>query len=215
MMARPREAINCKLSVMTSALFHRKPLTPHHHVGNIDKAGKRLSTTSISIKAGSKKTHEPLIDPSEGDWVAPSTMTLARDYYPPSGPVISKDAIPRPTLMGVLLTPRLHSVILPEQKDAWDYVLRNCFIREVQPLEEAAMNLGFGADNLLERFADNKEGYETRWRSIPINTKTRVKDMTNDEWARVVDVFHKWAFKPDSLMLTTDMQEGHREIGGD
>lgn len=216
LMARPRETINCKLSIMTSSLFHRRPLTPHHHVANVDKAGKRTSSTPIKPSPKSKSTIPSIIDPVEGDWTHSTTTTTTVDFYPAAGRAGEPQPLPRPTLLGIELTPRLDSPILPSQKDAWDFVLRNCFVREGQPLSEVSKNLGFGAENLLERFADDKEGHEKRWRGTPVDPDTKAKDLTNLQWARVVDVFDKWAFKPESLMLSSDLGlDSSREMGVD
>lgn len=215
-MARPRETINCKLSIMTSSLFHRRPLPPYHHVPNVDKSSKRVAGSPItSGRLRSSPAVQALIDPSEGNWTQDPTITYPTDFFPPSIPANSRDPLPRPTLLGICLTPRLTSPVLPHQKDAWDFVLRNCFIRETQPISEATTNLGFGAENLLERFEDEKEGYRERWRGEPVGGKTKVKDLSNEQWARVVDVFDKWAFKPETLMLATDAIDGSRELGVD
>jgi hypothetical protein len=48
-----------------------------------------------------------------------------------------------------------------------------------------------------------------------VDGKTKVKDLSNEQWARVVDVFDKWAFKPETLMLATDAIDGSRELGVD
>jgi hypothetical protein len=40
--------------------------------------------------------------------------------------------------------------------------------------------------------------------------------LTPEQWARVVDVFDKWAFKPDNLMVSSDLGfDASRELGGD
>ena len=141
-------------------------------------------------------------------------ITYATDFYPSSGSTTATiKPLARPALLGILLTPRLESPVRPEQKEAWDYVLRNTFIREIQPIEEATKNLGFGAENLIPKYQAPNGG---DWRGDRVEPGTRVKDMTVGQWARVVDVFERWPFRPQNLLLEDAKGvESSRELGVD
>ena len=54
-MAKPGEAANCRLSILTSALFHRSPLPPYHHVANVDNLSARAYDTPLGEGAASRK----------------------------------------------------------------------------------------------------------------------------------------------------------------
>jgi hypothetical protein len=83
-------------------------------------------------------------------------------------------------------------VITLDQKDEWDYVLRKCFIKEASSIAEALKNVGFGGEGLATRLS-----LETGYKGSALDPKKIVRDLDVDEWARVVDVFDKWAFKPE------------------
>jgi hypothetical protein len=61
------------------------------------------------------------------------------------------EPLPRPAMMGILLEPKRDSVVTLDQKDAWDYVLRRCFIKEASSIGEALKNVGFGGEVLATR----------------------------------------------------------------
>lgn len=213
--------MNCKLTTMTSALFHRRPLPPYHHVSHIGKSSSRISRTAeVITRSGKPKTYlDPITEPDESDWldetVFPPTTTLHSDFYPMAPGSSAEDPRPlaRPAVLGILLTPRLNSPIIPSQKEAWDYVLRNCFVKEMQPISEGIKNVGFAAETLIPKIASHAdEGY----RGDPVSPDTVVMDMTYRQWARVVDVFDKWPFRPEKLMIDTSIgSEMSRELGVD
>jgi hypothetical protein len=99
-----------------------------------------------------------------------------------------------------LLEPKADSVITLDQKDEWDYVLRKCFTREAQSIREALKNVGFGGEALADRLSA-PNGYKGR----PLEGSKIVRDLDVAEWARVVDVFDKWAFKPEASRSTRGM----------
>lgn len=135
--------------------------------------------------------------------IAKSTQTVQQ--VPPKG-------LARPQLLGIELIPKANSPIVAEQRDMWDFVLRKCFIRESQTLEDNIVKAAFGAENLLERFAEPKEG--SRYAGEPvIANQTTPRDMSTEQWARVVDVFDKWAFKPENLLVDLALGDDSRQIG--
>lgn len=99
----------------------------------------------------------------------------------------------RPHILGILFTPKLNPSINMDTKDAWDFVLRKCFLREAIPLESAINSLGFGAGSLLEKIREDSR----RYRGRAVSEKKVVRDLEVEEWERVVDVFDKWAFRPE------------------
>lgn len=194
-MAGPGETIHCKLSVMTRALFNVSALPPYHHVFNVDKSSTRTEDTPIiKRRKGSKKIPDPTqLPPPQAH---PYTTTYPDDFYPIAiGTAKHLDVpFPRPESLGILLEPKLDSPITLDNKDEWDYVLRKCFVTEAQPIQSALKNLAFGADGLMGKIEGTVKG-NFKGKNV-LSTKV-VRDMEVDEWTRVVDVFIKWAFKPE------------------
>lgn len=199
-MAGPGEVIHCKLSVMTQALFKVSPLPPYHHVFNVDKSSNRIEDTPIkspastSPKSKIKTIIEPPLKAHE------STTTYPDDFYPITvGLTKHLDIpLPRPQMLGILFEPRLDSPINLKNKDEWDYVLRKCFVTEAQTIKIALKNLAFGAEGLIDKIENGEEG---RFKGRPVRGEKVVRDLTVEDWTRVVDVFGKWAFKPAVSLL--------------
>jgi len=59
------------------------------------------------------------------------------------------------------------------------------------PFRESLPSLGFGADNLRPKL-EAEEGFL----GDKVDVEAPPRDMTVAQWQRVVDVFDKWAFKP-------------------
>jgi len=122
-------------------------------------------------------------------------------------------------MLGILLEPRLDSPITIKNKDEWDYVLRKCFVTEAQSIGVALKNLAFGAEGLIDRIESETE-QGGKFLGNRVRGEKIVRDLTVEDWARVVDVFDKWAFKPDvsclflgPTFLSTDLHEdSHSEI---
>lgn len=198
-MAGPGEIIHCKLSVMTQALFKVSPLPPYHHVFNVDKSSHRIEDTPIKPPQASSSPNnpKPKTQPTPPPTQAhPPTITYPNDFYPITVGLMKHLDIPlpRPQMLGVLLEPRLDSPINMKNKDEWDYVLRKCFVTEAQSIAVALKNLAFGAEGLIDKIESEDGG---RFGGKRVKRDKIVRDMTVDDWARVVDVFGKWAFKPD------------------
>ncbi|WVN86615.1 uncharacterized protein L203_101783 [Cryptococcus depauperatus CBS 7841] len=223
LMAQPGDAVHNKLSIFTQALFHTTPLPPYHHVFNVDKRAKLTESIPQNPCKYPKCDMTPHgYSPMEPrpEYLAEisntRTVCVPTDFYP--GPYSSKKPYPRPPMLGVLLTPRLHSRIPAEQKDAWDYVLRRLFVRDTATLEQAIFNLSFGADRLLPLI----EGTQPRegggeYRGVNVDRRRGVRYLDLDEWSRIVDVFDHWVFRPENL-LTPDEgleDETSRQIGTD
>ncbi|KAL7420239.1 Mitochondrial transcription factor 1 [Cryptotrichosporon argae] len=185
LIAAPGDKVHCKLSVMANALFHVSPLLPHSPTPVT--AGKWVRTKRGSI-APSAYLPTP---PTE------STPTSTFDFWPAPYGAHEDAPLARPALLGVSLVPRLASPVLPEQKDVWDFVLRKCFVRDTATLADALPQLEFGAANL----ATHCEADGAKYRGDMVARTTRVRDMTVEQWARVVDVFDKWPFRPEHLVL--------------
>ncbi|WWD15868.1 hypothetical protein CI109_100292 [Kwoniella shandongensis] len=215
-MAKPGDLIHCKLSILSQALFDITPLPPYHHVRNVDKQSK--ITTDRPVKPSSKvpKSSIPPVglppsNPLQIPVDLPKTTTYPTDFFPlpktaTSGP------LPRPTLLGLMMTPKRESPILASQKDAWDYVMRRLFVRDTLTLGEGFSNLSFGAASLLPIIESETDEY----RGIPVDRRRVVRELEVEEWARIVDVFDKWPFKPDNLILdSSNNEEFSREVGQD
>jgi hypothetical protein len=191
-MAGPGEVIHCKLSVMTQALFRVSPLPPYHHVFNVDKSSHRIEDTPIKAPQSSKSKTK-IAPPPQGN---PPTQTYPDDFYPIAVGLMKHTDIPlpRPQMLGVLLEPRVDSPINLKNKDEWDYVLRKCFVTEAQGIQAAFKNLAFGGEGLIDKIESEEEG---RFKGRRVRRDKIVRDMTVEDWTRVVDVFGKWAFKPE------------------
>jgi hypothetical protein len=191
-MAGPGEVIHCKLSVMTQALFRVSPLPPYHHVFNVDKSSHRIEDTPIKAPQSSKSKVQ-IAPPPQGN---PPTQTYPDDFYPIAVGLMKHTDIPlpRPQMLGVLLEPRVDSPINLKNKDEWDYVLRKCFVTEAQGIQAALKNLAFGGEGLIDKIESEEEG---RFKGRRVRRDKIVRDLTVEDWTRVVDVFGKWAFKPE------------------
>ncbi|KIR54124.1 hypothetical protein I315_03181 [Cryptococcus gattii Ru294] len=218
LMAQPGDKINCKLSIFASAFFHITPLPPYHHVNNIDKHSKQVTESAKAPKppkvkkstVPAKGMPDPDILPEDILLPPPGTKTKTyhSDFYP--GSYASGESLDRPLLLGVLLTPRLHSPIPAAQKDAWDYVIRRLFVRDTMTLEDSISNLAVGAESLLPAI-EAEEG-----RGVPVSRKRVIRYLDLEEWARVVNVFDNWAFRPENLILDTMIgEDAIRSIGND
>ncbi|KAK4688646.1 hypothetical protein P7C73_g1459, partial [Tremellales sp. Uapishka_1] len=217
LMARPGDLLYCKLTVMANALFHVTPLPPYHHVVNIDKNsrsyvaghpdGKRAEKPrKTKSKASPQPQSEPAPTPDPSSPEVQVTPTYPTDFYPihNSSSIDLSAHLPRPVLLGVKLVPRVDSIVDPEQKDSWDFVLRKCFVKDKQPLRDALKNLSIGAENLVAKIEDRET---TVWKGVAVDTAKSPRDLTYTEWLRVVDVFDRWAFRPPNLILDSVLME--------
>ncbi|WVQ98692.1 hypothetical protein IAU59_005823 [Kwoniella sp. CBS 9459] len=153
------------------------------------------------------------------------TITYPGDFYPPSTTATKAKGKPldRPPLLGLMLIPKIESPILAAQKDTWDYVMRRLFVRDTMTLKDSIPNLAFGAEILLKRI--NEDGLQVdpktgemreKWRGVPVHELRVIRELHVEEWLRIVDVFDKWAFKPDNLILDSGgPDENIRELGQD
>jgi hypothetical protein len=220
-MASPGETIHCKLSVMANALFHLRPLPPYHHVPDVDKQSTRTDTsfeeallaTQQGRSGKTKRSTRPATPPTHK-----VTSTVAGDFWPQTvrhaglsghGKIAPSTKLVRPPMLGVEFVPRLDSPIRLSQREEWEFVLRHCFVQEAQPLSQVIPKLGFGADNLIPKIRE-EEG-KSRYAGVAVNPETQVRYVTIEQWQRIVDVFAKWPFKPELLIL--DALEDSRQIG--
>lgn len=215
-MAQPGETIHCKLSVMAQALFNLRPLPPYHHVPDVDKQSTRVETDwdkIVSTKRPGLKPRSPTTPALPP--IDEVTTTTNRDFHSWSGIAPSKRAtttLDRPLLLGMELIPRDDSPITPEQRELWEFILRKCFVREAAPISQAVVKLAFGAENLLPKFAAKDSPYA----GAPVLPDEVIRDLTVEQWARVVDVFDKWPFKPENMLVDIPIGEDTtsvREIG--
>lgn len=211
--------INTKLSIMTRALFDLTPLPPYHHVPNVDRASKLTEGRPIRTSTSQYYANKwRALDPSKSEintgtkvkaelntevvhpWADyPRTATVQADFYPmlarrgQTAEAHNIAPLPRPRLLGLLLEPKKESYVRLEQKEAWDYVLRNCFVTPASPLRESMKNLGFNGEGLSDKVADPS----TKYRGQAVDPMKTVRDLDVAEWARVVDVFDRWPFRPE------------------
>lgn len=201
-MARPGETIASKLSIMVKGLFDVEPLPPYHHVPNVDKGSK--NTEAQEFRATQQSPAALEVQKSYKDVVHPRTLTLPTDYYPvPYGSKAKNNAegyLTRPLFLGILLKPKKHSLIKYEQQDDWDYVLRHLFVLPAQPLTTALTSLGFNAAWLKKDI----EAKGTVFAGRPVDCSQLVRDLDIEDFARIVDVFANWPFKPEVSLAHRD-----------
>lgn len=190
-MSRPTDAARSKLSVIAHALFHLEPLPPLHHVVNVDKISKITEDRPYMGAHNNNKAKMALIELSKAGAVqTPRTTTYPSDFWP------SKEShqtpYPRPPYLGILFTPKVSPVIQYDRKYSWDFVLRRLFVKEAVPVKDVMKGLGFGAENLVPKLLDTTDEYEGK----PVEVEKLVRDLDQEEWIRVVDVFYKWPFRP-------------------
>lgn len=187
-MAHPGDHAYCKLTIMANALFDIKPLPPYHTPPRVISPAMRKKTIHVEI-------------PFHKD-----TITYPRDFYPIPTGTASKPTIPlpRPSLQGLLLTPKVDPLIQAKQRDAWDYVLRKCFARPNSSLMEGLAVLAFGGENLVDKIEGRELDLDGKtFGGVDVDRKTKIRELKSLEWHRVVDVFDKWAFRPEvSYQLT-------------
>lgn len=180
---------------MARALFDIKPLPPYHHVPNVDKSS--VSTEAQPFRASQKSPVAMAVKKAYDNTALPRTVTHLDDFHPkPYGaPKLANEdgAYKRPMMLGVLLTPKKTSVVKVEQQDEWDFVLRHLFVRQAQTLEKALPSLGFNAGSLQKDISSKGNLYAGK----PVDCSKIVRDLDENEWARIVDVFANWPFKPD------------------
>lgn len=116
---------------------------------------------------------------------------MTNDFHPLRSSTVSSP-LARPALVGISLTPRVDSVITSDNKDAWDYVLRNLFVQNAKALKMGIPILGPGAENLLPLIEDPPQ----EWNVVPVDPARLPRSFNVDEWATVVKAFENWAFKP-------------------
>lgn len=189
MMAKPGELSYCRLSVMTSATFDVQPLPPY-----FEPSVKHSIESTKSISKSKSKS-----SPKDPITTFPPTQTYPFDFYPPPyGKVNSSGPLPRPILQGIMLTPKLDGTIKPKQKEAWDFVLRKSFARSNTTVLDTLKNLAFGGGNLVRKI-EGKELDENgvKFAGVDVGAKKRVRELHVNEWERIVDVFDRWAFRPE------------------
>lgn len=204
-MAQEGETSHGKLSVMAAAQFKMRPLPPYHHVPNVDKSSTRTDPRIDAPRPKSGRPSNPQTIPALPP-VDEVTKTVAGDFFPVSYRLhVKKTAkgksqptpttpLERPALLGIELMPRDDSPIKPEQREAWDYVLRKLFVRESASLKAMLPTIAFGAENLLPKIEN--EG-ESPYAGIAVSGDTPIRNIHEKQWARIIDVFSNWAFKPD------------------
>ncbi|KAL1405289.1 Mitochondrial transcription factor 1 [Vanrija albida] len=221
------ETIRGKLSVLAQALFHIRPLPPYHHVPDVDKQSKRVFT-DMDWRARETKGVRVAQTTAAPPPTTEVTVTERDDWFPPAkrsrlvdgdGAAITNtrrkvgskvEYADRPLLLGLELTPREDPLVLPETRDSWEYVLRKLFVRESQPLGAVLPSVAFGAENLLDKI----EAEDSPYAGKAVGRDTIVRNLDIDEWHRIVDVFDKWAFRPDTLIMDSriDVDES-RQVG--
>jgi len=178
----------CRAGVLTQAMFDMTPLPPIHHVHNVDRLS--LATEDRPLA----KTQKYLASKGKPEFDLPRTVTRPIDFYPNRTTRGSKENEPhaRPPILGILFTPKVNSLMKVEQRDDWDYCLRHLFVLSAQTLEHALPTLGFNGA-VLGKDIESENDYA----GVPVPLNTYIKDIEVEGWARIVDVFANWPFKPE------------------
>ncbi|ORY33771.1 hypothetical protein BCR39DRAFT_519166 [Naematelia encephala] len=198
----PGEACHSKITIVTKALFDLTPLPPYHHVFNNDKQSRgtepRPPGFMTTVQGQQAKLDEFRATYDKG----PRTIMYPNDIYPrpvlQAGETESRP-FPRPPLLGLLLEPKVNCVITMEQRQVWDFVLRRLFVRQSHSLRDSLPSLAFGANLLVNKIEGKQD--PGSYSGIDTDTDKIIKDLTVEEWFRIVDVVDKWPFKPSSMLL--------------
>ncbi|ORX39840.1 hypothetical protein BD324DRAFT_615205 [Kockovaella imperatae] len=192
MMAQPGELSNSKLSILTHALYDVKPLPPRHHSPNVLNKGRKVKDElrflpSQSAREGDLQAYYDAMDLSRDE-----TWPLDFNPSPWGESYSSKVPLERPDVLGLLLEPKVETVITSTQRYTWEYVLRKCMAKPLHPISRAIHAIGFGADKLIPLI----ESVSSEYKGDPVGPKEVARDMSIAQWARVVDVVDKWKYKP-------------------
>ncbi|WVQ78481.1 hypothetical protein IAT38_000567 [Cryptococcus sp. DSM 104549] len=212
--AKPGEKLHSKLTIMTNALFHVDPLPPY---GNpkayrmkFHKGKSGVPKSSIPAKGPGFPLQDRHADvPRPPPQPEKPTLVFGSEFYPGIQATLPLD---QTLLFGLQLTPRVTSPIRRSQKDSWDFVLRKLLVRPLVSLGESLPSLGFGGESLIKKI-EAEEGV-----GVPVDGRRLIAELELDEWARIVDVFDKWPFRPENLLLETLLvatDDTARELGQD
>ncbi|KAL5638148.1 hypothetical protein ACGC1H_005004 [Rhizoctonia solani] len=184
----PLRAARCKLTLIAEATADLTPALPQEILADYDKC---FWPRSESMVGGKKKT--PLPRRIGQPFVAVNIDPQAE------GSILSRDEAKEPQPQPVIASEK---PITRVTLDKWDYVLRQLFILKSTPLEKAIQNLGPGASILLSKLT-GPDIPESR----KVNIKAPINALSLQDFARVVEEFHKWPFAPDVLFIADQVEE--------
>lgn len=194
---------------MANALFDLRALPPLHHVRDPHNLQERTKS-KLEFRKGKHELvpgETPEFAERRNDarwWLGGATLgkltpTYAGDFYPIKETLAAPRAckpdlrLVRPHLLGIEMIPKANPLVTSGQRETWDYVLRKMFVRATLKVGEALPALAFGADNLVDKIMAPNNGYAGK----PLMPDRVIRELTIEEWQRIVDVFDKWAFKPE------------------
>ncbi|KEP52246.1 ribosomal RNA adenine dimethylase family protein [Rhizoctonia solani 123E] len=184
----PPKAARCKLTLIAEATAKLTSALPQEALADYDKY---FWPKSESMVGGKKKT--PLPRRIGQPFVAFNIDPQAE------GSILSREEAKEPQPQQIVAT---NKPITRVTLDKWDYVLRQLFILKSTPLEKAIQNLGPGASILLSKLTGP---------GIPESRKVDIKAPINalslQDFARIVEEFHKWPFAPDVLFIADQVEE--------
>ncbi|CAE6457579.1 unnamed protein product [Rhizoctonia solani] len=217
----PLRSARCKLTLIAEATADLTPAVPNEILEDYDKY---FWPKSESMVGGKKKTPLPRqigqpfvavnIDPrAEGSILSRDeakelqvrqvvtgatggAQGLVSDATP-SDPFSEKRASKARVIKTEAVEPTTRVTL-----NKWDYVLRQLFILKSTPLEKAIQNLGPGASILLSKLT-GPDIPESR----KVDIKAPINALSLQDFARIVEEFHKWPFAPDVLFIADQVEE--------
>ncbi|KAF8422787.1 S-adenosyl-L-methionine-dependent methyltransferase [Boletus edulis BED1] len=106
-------------------------------------------------------------------------------------------------MVAITMDPLLEQAIEKGLLDKWDYCLRKLFVLRSTPLKRAISHLAPGASTLLATLAQGS-GHHS------VDTSKRMRELSVQDWAALVQAFHAWPFAPDDLLITDSFSRDER-----
>ncbi|CAE6497326.1 unnamed protein product [Rhizoctonia solani] len=216
----PRRASRCKLTLVAEATADITPALPDEALEEYDKYFWPQAELAVG---GKKKTPLPRrigqpfvainIDPQVEGPILPrdEAKELQAQQAVTGATEGAQGLLSDATSESVTTTKARKSrsvkkeVVEPSTRvtlDKWDYVLRQLFILKSTPLEKAIQNLGPGASILLSKLT-GPDVPESR----KVDIKAPINALSLQDFARIVEEFHKWPFAPDVLFIADQVEE--------
>jgi len=92
-------------------------------------------------------------------------------------------------MLAVTMIPKKDRIIDGDAIEKWDYILRHLFVLKKSTIAKALPSLAPGAGVLLKNPLLKD-----------MNPKSRISDLTTDDWSRLIQAFEEWPFAPQDLI---------------
>ncbi|VDC03590.1 unnamed protein product [Peniophora sp. CBMAI 1063] len=107
--------------------------------------------------------------------------------------------------LAVNVVPHTEQLILPNELEAWDFVIRKLFVQKRTPIRQSIGSIAPGAEYLL-KYANQNASEDKQ-----IDAAKSPPEITNDEWARLIREFINWPFAPEDLSVDAFMRYDEKD----